>query len=307
MAVLVLATGSAFAQERPKSVAVATECARLLDRLEPADRKLAPPRHDQIELIRAFLEHHPADAARVCVLKLRTRLGTLLLHAGELEAAREAFADVVKDVPPDQRDLPGQHDFLGRARYGQAQALELLDRPNEARALLEEIQAQHAGERYAKFARVALERLLPRKGVGPFAGLQAPPLNTEPLVDLDERQHSLRSYANRPVVLVFWSPAIESSISRLQSVAAGWTRAGGRLDTVLAIALSTSREAVVSAREKCRLAMPLIACDDEFLHPAALAYRVTKVPTVVLIGSNGTVLGRDLPVREIERVVGLAR
>lgn len=305
--VLTLLAARVPSQADAASSSVESGCAQLLAELDPADQRQAPDRAEQITRISAFLQTHAAADAQACVLRLRTRLGTLLLHACRFEEARREFSKVIDGAPAEQRDLPGQRDFLGRARYGRAQALELLDERADARDALQQIITLHAGERYARFAKVALERLAQQTAVGPWAGQQAPAFHTDPLLDLDERPHQLRSYADRPLLLVFWSPEVEASSKRLRTAAAAWKRGGGTMQTVLAFAMSTSVEHAQRARKQYELSMPIIVCNDEFVHPTALAYHVTKLPTVVLIGPGGAVVGRDLPAREIERIVGLPR
>jgi len=280
-------------------------CDRLQTELEPAPGRPAPDRPRQIEMISSFLAGTPVAAAPACILKLRIRLGTLLLHSCRFEEARLEFAKV--QVPAASRDLPGQRDFLGRALYGQAQALELLDDRAGARDLLEQVMTRHAGERYARFAKVALERLSQPATVGPWAGLRAPRFLNEPLADLDGHLHDLQAYLEQPLLLVFCSPEVDPSINRLKTAAAAWKRGGGTTRTVLAFMLATSNAAVERTRKAHELAMPLIVCADEFVHPTALAYQVSKLPTVVMIEPGGVVAGRDLPAREIERLAVLMR
>lgn len=297
---LLLLVQPALAQPTQTRDPVEDACQRVLAEIEPTAGQTAD-RPQQIASIRAFLDKHTEFASHAGVLRLRTRLGTLLLHSCRFDDAQVEFRTVVDHAPPAQRD------FLGRARYGLAQALELLDDTAGARRLLQEIVTLHAGERYARFAKVALERLEQPGAIGPQAGQQAPPFATDPLVDLDERQHRLRAYADRPLLLVFWSPQDQDSITRLRTAAAAWQRGGGTTQTVLAFALATSTEIARQRRKKHELSMPIIVCDDEFVHDTALAYRVNKLPTVVMISPGGTVIGRDLPASEIERIVRLVR
>ncbi len=271
---------------------------QLMAGLEPPNDP-PPERLRQIEAMRAFLHRHEREDTHDRVLKVRTRLGTALLHACEFERARTQFATVLAKAPP------AQHDLVGRARYGQAQALELLDKPEEARSVLKEIIEVHAGLRYARYAKTALARL--QEGVTKArAGEPAPELGKDVMVDLEGRPHRLQ-VGSEAVMLVFWSPDVPASITRLQAAVEAWQRGGGNVQSVLAMAVAASSTQVEQARKAYLLSTPIVPCIDEFVHPALLAYRVTKLPTVVVVAPDATVVGRDLPNRTIEHLARTLR
>ncbi len=279
-------------QESPSAERVERDYEHLMAGLEPSADPL-PGRLQQIEAMHAFLHRHESEGTHDRVLKVRNRLGTALLHACEFERAQTQFETVLAKA------LPAQHDFVGRARYGQAQALELLDKPEEARSVLKEIIEVHAGLRYARYAKTALARL--QEGVTKAgAGESAPELGKDLMVDLDGHPHRLQVGSGHAIMLVFWSPDVPASITRLQAAVEAWQRGGGNVQAVLALAVAASSTQVEQARKAYLLTPPIVLCVDEFVHPALLAYRVTKLPTVVVVAPDATVVGRDLPNRTIE-------
>jgi hypothetical protein len=279
-------------QPAPDPVAAAFE--ELMATLEPTHGE-PPPLAAQLEAMLLFLEHNGKHTKHHRVLQLRLRLGTALLHGADFEGARTQFG-MVLDVPQAQRDLQA------RALYGRAQALELLGEVSKARKDLEQLVANHAGERYGRYAKAAMQRLDALANNGARVDEQAPDLSNEPVVDLDGVGHRISAYADRPLLLVFWAPEVDASIVRLGDVLAAWERGGGQRKTVLALALTRSITGVERVRKERRLQSPFLVCSDEFVHPAALAYRVTKVPTVVVIAPGGTIVARDVPAAMVERL-----
>jgi len=272
--------------------------AGLLSRLEP--RSGPPPlRAEQIAALLAFLEQHGEQRSHRRVLEVRSRLATSYLHAADFTAAEREFRRVLDDAPEQE------HDFVARARYGLAQSLELTDDRAGAREMLEEILREHAGLRYARFAKTALARL--DDDYRALAGERAPELAPEAIRDVDGKPHALRQYAGRALLLVFWSPDVRVSVERLRAAVEAWRRGGGPRVAALGLALSASPEAVADARRTYRLDVPLLPCTDEFVHPVALNYRVTKVPTVVVIAPDGTIVGRDLGAAALERLAAALR
>lgn len=295
LAAATLLSAIAFGQPPAAEDPVDLACTRLLRTIDPPDGN-TPPRKEQIAAIEGFLAEHAEQRTHDCVLRLRTRLGTLLLHACRFADAEKQFDAILRDARQDQRD------FLGRARYGKAQALILLDEPAAARRILEEITTLHDAERYARFAKVMLERLDQAPDVGPWIGQRAPRLPAESLVDLDGRPHQMQWDAARPLLLVFFSPEDDNSIARLRAVTRAWERGGGARQDILAFSLAPA-EVTRRKRKEHVLTAPILVCDAEFLHPIALAYHVDRLPTVVVVSAAGMVLGRDLPAAEIERMV----
>lgn len=295
--VVILLCQAAGTQQQPATDPVEQDYDRLIAQFEPLDGE--PPEHAvQLKAMLAFLERHGKEPTHHRLLQMRIRLGTALLHACEFESASAQF-EAVLAVPQAQRDL------LAGALYGRAQSFELLGEAAKARKDLERLIDAHAGERYARFAKTALQRLADTSTTGARANQPAPELNTEPVLDLDGQAHKVSAYADRPLLLVFWSPDAPASITRLKNALEAWQLGGGSPKTVLAVALFRSTLAVERVRKEHGLTMPILVCSDEFVHPAALAYRVAKLPTVVMIAPGGTIVGRDLPNKSIERLAQL--
>lgn len=259
----------------------------------------APPRSQQIKATADFLARHgTAQPRHVAVLRARIRLAVNLLHDFQAEAALREF-DAVLDVAS-----PTDRDMLGRALYGKAQAQELAGEVVAARTTLEELIKRHAGERYERLARTATKRLEEHEAA--LAKSMAPELAEAP-PDLRGRTHRLATMIDTPVLLVFWSPENQASITRLHSACAAWRRGMGEDAPILTFALHDTREQIEAAVAREKLEVPVIPLVDEFVHPIASAYRVTKLPTVIVVGTGRRLLGRDLSATEIEDLGRLRR
>ncbi|RCK78679.1 MAG: Outer membrane protein, OmpA/MotB family [Candidatus Ozemobacter sibiricus] len=91
-------------------------------------------------------------------------LGDCLLEAGQAEAARAVYAELLSaDLTDDER---------AEARYRLAQSLERLGRIDEARRLCREIARQHRGSSFAQLARL-LEATLDRRSAPPSEYISA--------------------------------------------------------------------------------------------------------------------------------------
>lgn len=247
---------------------------------------------DEIKATVAFLERHAvAHAGDVRLLQVRARLGSLYLHACDATGATGQFEAVLAAAPDHARDL------RGRAAYGLAQAQELRGDRAAARDTLQRLTQTHAGERYAKFAAVALARL--RRGDDPTATAAFDP---GPLLDLDGRVHKLRDGLGQASVMVYWSPDAPSSVARLRGVCKAWTTAGGDPRRCFATALGADAARVRKLVKDLGLDCVAVLCDDEFLDPSVLAAGVTRLPTTLLIAPDGAVLARDLALTELERI-----
>ncbi len=252
---------------------------------------------DEIKATRTFLDRHgQTHATDVRVLQLRTRLGSLHLHACDADAAAREFDAVLTAAAVDARDL------RGRAAYGLAQAQEMRGDKTAARATLERLATAHAGERYARFALVALERI--RRAQEPDAVARFDP---GPLLDVDGRLHRVRDGLGAASVVVYWSPDIPAAVTRLRGVCKAWAAAGGEASRCFAIALGADTTRMRGVASTLGLACVVVPCDDEFLDPAVLAAGVTRLPTTLLIGHDGAILGRDLALTELGRIAARLR
>lgn len=259
----------------------------------------APTRTRQIKAATDFLARHgKLQPQHTAVLRVRIRLAVNLLHDFQAEAAQSEFDTVLAEAPRTDRDM------RGRALYGKAQAQELAGDVVAARATLDQLIRLHAGERYERFARAAAKRLEDQDTA--VAKSVAPELSDAP-PDLRGRTHRLAALSDTPVMLVFWSPENQASITRLRSACAAWRRGMGDDAPIITFALHDTREQIEAAVAREKFEVPVIPCIDEFVHPIASAYRVTKVPTVVVLGTGRRLLGRDLSATEIEDLGRLRR
>lgn len=247
---------------------------------------------EEITAMAGFLERHAtAHADDIRLLQARTRLGSLYLHACDAAGATGQFEAVLSAAPDHARDL------RGRAAYGLAQAQELRGDRAAARVTLQRLTEAHAGERYAKFAVVALERL--RHADDPTAKAAFDP---GPLLDLDGRVHKLRDGLGLASVMVYWSPDAPSSVARLRGVCKAWKAAGGDPRRCFATALGADAARIRKLVKDLSLDCVTVRCDDEFLDPSVLAAGVTRLPTTLLIAPDGAILARDLALTELERI-----
>lgn len=247
---------------------------------------------EEIKATAAFLERHAAaHADDVRLLQARARLGSLYLHACDAMGATAQFEAVLAGAPDHARDL------RGRAAYGLAQAQELRGDRAAARVTLQRLTEAHAGERYAKFAVVALARLRHRDD--PTAKAAFDP---GPLLDLDGRVHKLRDGLGHASVMVYWSPDAPSSVARLRGVCKAWKTAGGDPRRCFATALGADAARIRKLVKDLGLDCVVVLGDDEFLDPSVLAAGVTRLPTTLLIAPDGAILARDLALTELERI-----
>lgn len=246
----------------------------------------------EITATKSFLDRHAASHADdIRLLQARTRLGSLYLHACDAAGATAQFEAVLSAAPDQARDL------RGRAAYGLAQAQELRGDRAAARVTLQRLTEAHAGERYAKFAVVALERL--RRADDPMTKAAFDP---GPLLDLDGRVHKLRDDLGQPSVMVYWSPDVPASVARLRGVCKAWKAASGDPRRCFAAALGADAARIRKSIKELGLDCVVVRCDDEFLDPSVLAAGVTRLPTTLLIAPDGAILARDLALTELERI-----
>lgn len=276
---------------RPARAQLEQDAASLMIQLAASP---APTRGQMREALDNFLARYVAAfPAELPTLRARVRAGVLALQDFQTDVARQHFEAVLHHAPTSERDL------RGRALYGRAQALEIAGDNIEARATLRDLCATHAGERYERFALVALERLQPKRQAI-VAKARAPELIGTP-PDLRGRSHRLSAYEG-PVLLVFWSPNHPASIQRLRQATAAWRRGLGSSAAIISFALDDSQEAIATAVNRENIDVAVVPCTDEFVHPLALAYQVSKLPTLLVVGADQVVVGRDLGNTELEEL-----
>lgn len=261
-----------------------------------ADPDLSLP--EQVARLTSFVKRHSTgDSAQSDeVLTAQAMIGSLRLRALDVQGARAAFDRVV--------ELAGKEDvdLRGRALYGTAQAAELQGEVDAAAEIHRRIVRELAGTRYADFARLALVRLERAESDRPTIGKPAPEFG--PVLDRTVSARRLADLHGRPALLVFFDPADTEGTERVAALIHVARSAGLADSEMLAIAAGSADEPALAAVARgSAFTMPIVPSPEGFLSPVFISYEVQSVPATVLIGPDGTILGRDLPARRLQEIL----
>lgn len=268
--------------------------------------KLEDPRlsiEDRVRSLTRFVAEHGASeegARSTEVLTARSMLGTLRLSSLDAERAAVEFEIVV------DRAERSAVDLRGRALYGAAQAAELRGADDRARELYRRLVRDLAGTRYADFARVELHRLDQEVAERPRPGRPAPDFG--PALDRTGTARRLADLAGAPALLLFLDPNDEKGTQRVAALVRT-ARDAGLADAAMIVfsTAGTDDPALGRLARKPVFRMPIVPAPEGFLSSAFLLYEIRAVPSSVLVGRDGTLLGRDLPPRRLREVLDTLR
>ncbi len=246
--------------------------------------------------LRAFLTEHAARPS-ASVLRARVLLGNLLLHRIALAEAIAQYEEVIVGATaiPDET----LRELQARALYGVVQAAVVLDDRTRAEVMIHRILRDHAGSRFARLAEAELQRL--RVSDAPKAGEKAPKF--DPRQDLTGRSRDLSRLRGRPAFIVFWSPDSPASSRTLTALRDAWVDAGQSLEQWIVFAIARDEAALRKAVADLRIEAPVVHCQRDVLDPSILDWHVSALPQSFLLGSDLTIVARDLPIADLRRVL----
>lgn len=266
---------------------------------------------ERVALLEDFLARRRDDAARRQDDALRARLALATEHIARFDVVRAGaeFETTADLAPLDELDI------RGAALYGLAQTHELTGETESARAIYARIRDELGGTRYRDFASVALDRIGRPDAERPRAGQPAPEFG--PTLDRRGESQTLRRLRQRggAALLVFVDPAdMAESGPRLHAVLEAADDGGLGTASIVTFVTTGDGPGVAALARDPRFGMPIVTTDDpqkptaeRFLSPAFLLYEVRSVPATVLVGPDGTILGRDLPPRRLRAVLEALR
>jgi len=109
------------------------------------------------------------------------------------------------------------------------------------------------------------------------------------LVDLQENRVELKSYGARLIVVNFWALWCKPCVQEFPELNQLYLRLKARGVVVLGVSLSPSKDAVEKFLEKHKVDFPIVIDRQEHF---ADKYRVSVLPTTVLIDSDNNILYR---------------
>ena len=245
------------------------------------------------ELIDSFISERPQgdpDGVRARLVLASNRLRSLSLWQALTE-----YQEAVSVTPPGHREL------FARGLYGKAQCEELLGREEDCQATLERLVEDYADLRYARFARVTLQRLQSARTLR--VGLPAPRFG--PVLDTTGRAHSLASRLSKPTLMLFLDPANEKDLAETTRVLQAFHRGGGDPSDVLLFAFHGDLRAVRSVAGAQGWNMPIFLCNGAFLEPVVLQFSVHSLPASFLVGPDGVLLQRNPTPGELQEAIDL--
>ena len=139
-------------------------------------------------------------------------------------------------------------------------------------------------------ASAEVELVMRKRPAPPAVGAPAPPFR---VATLDGQTRTLPDYRGRYLLLHFWGPfhAEDRDLGRLDAIR---RRYGADRLEVLGLCLAADPGDARRALAGTQVRWPQVVLLDQGADPILLDYGINSMPNSVLVGPDGTILGRDL-------------
>lgn len=224
------------------------------------------------------------------VLSAHYRRGREYLLGLRVTRAERDFRHVLRHTASDERDRRPS------ALLGVAQCLEIAGLTERARATYAEIERDFPSTSAGKGARLGRQRV---DAGPPRIGSPLPEFSSRP--DTEGTMRRVRDLRGEPALLLFTDPKTDAELCR--SLEKAFTDHGYRAERIWEFRIVGNG----SQEELPRLSRrPTFAAAD-FLDPTFMRYQIQESPTWLLVGPDGTLLGRNLPPKRLAQVMKLFR